>query len=382
MNPNDIVTLNDYSQIPHITKQQIIENQRESPPFGDLLATEVQKLSRIYVHPGPEYFGKTKKDLETLVDSNARAFYTCGVRKEDIVDVTINYNWVLAGTGFDEGFRKIGCAVIPGGVGMTKTHIQAMKETKTTVVIAFPTFFEQIAETAAELGVNLRRDLSLRLGMIVGELRSDESKTHLMESFGIDVREAYGGAEVGGCLIAAECEVGEGWHIFGEYAWEVIDPRTEATLDLTQRGELVITGLVGEAMPLLRYRTGDLVDGFNTKPCPCGRTTPRMKRVLGRVTDIPRVKGMFVVPKQVEEALDKFSELAGFQLIIDRPEIRDILTLKVEYKGNLDSIDAKNLASMLAKEMKETVRLKTEVELVKEGTFPDGVDVVKDLRKI
>ena len=243
-----------------------------------------------------------------------------------MVDVTPNYAWVPAGTFMDDGYRLLGAAVLPGSVGMSDFHVEAMKLAKVTVIHAFTTFLAQLGEVVIRKAMT-QQDLDVRLGLIGGEIRSEAARRALGEPFGdIHIREQYGTAEVG--IIASECEFGGGMHLSDDHVVEVIDPVTGEQVEEGASGELVVSDVWREAMPIIRYRTGDLTEGLNLHPCPCGRTAPRMQRIIGRVSDIPRIKGMFVVPRHVQNVLDRYPQFGKFQLIVDRPAHQDELTVK------------------------------------------------------
>jgi phenylacetate-CoA ligase len=375
--PPDIRTLEDYySEIPFLDKATLIQEQLNKPPLGDFLAVDPVEIARLYVTPGPIYIPYTKEDYETETNFYAHAYYTNGARKEDIVDITLTYHWAIAGTIIDDAFRKIGCTVIPGGPGQSKMHADILRITKSTVLYAFPSFAYVIEEAAREKGLDPKRDFSLRLAVIVGEVRSEEAKKALGDTFGVDVKEVYGTTELG--LIAYECEEGGGLHISPDCIFETIDPKTGEHLPFGEPGEIVATSFTKRALPVIRYRTGDLVGSLNMEPCPCGRTTPKMPRILGRSSDIAKVKGMFVVPRQIENVTSKFPALGRLQIIVDHPKTVDTLTVMVECKGD---VDLKSMEETLVKEIKEATKLKAEIQLVKEGTIPEDASVLDDRRR-
>ncbi|MFH2013135.1 MAG: hypothetical protein ABIJ37_10630 [Pseudomonadota bacterium] len=376
---DDIRTVEDYYEmVPFLSKTKIIEDQRANPPFGSLMAVKPEDLSRIYVAPGPIVLYFIKEDYNALTDMQSRLLYMCGARERDIIDVTTNYHWVIAGTYIDEAYRKIGCAVIPGGPGMTKMHIEMMRLVKVTVLTGFTMFLLQLGETAKEMGIDPGKDLSLRLLFVTGDLRKDEAKSRLENTFGAEVREFYGTADLG--LIAAECPEGGGMHLYEESLVEIIDPKTGKHVPPGESGEFVASDVIRKAMPVIRYRTGDITEGLNYNPCPCGRTTPRLKRILGRASDIAKIKGMFVTPSEVESVIKRYPELGRFQIIVDRPKLMDELTIKVEFNKPVEN--KKEMEELLSRELKEVIRLKANVELVKEETIPKDAGVLDDRRKI
>ncbi len=377
LKPNDLQGLEDYyAKFPFLDKNSIIEEQLKRPPYGQFLAVDPVEITRLYVSPGPIYLPYTQEDYGLVTNLFASAFYTNGARQEDIVDVAMIYHWAIAGTVVDDAFRKIGSAVIPAGPGQSKMHVETLKNTKATVLYAFTSFAGHIEEVAREMGLNPKEDFSLKLAIIVGEVRSEETKQLLETNLNVDVREVYGTTELG--LIAAECDAGDGMHLHPDTIFETIDPVTGKHLPYGEAGEIVATSFATRALPIIRYRTGDLLGPLNMEPCPCGRTTPRMSRILGRSSDIAKVKGIFVVPRQVENVVAKFPELGRFQIIVDHPKTVDTLLIRIEHQEN---VDLKNLELRLANDLKETIKLNAEIRLVNQGTIPEDAGILDDRRK-
>ncbi|MFA4911063.1 MAG: hypothetical protein WC649_08485 [Desulfobacteria bacterium] len=375
---DDIKKVEDYyERVPFLSKTQIIENQKAHPPFGDLLAVKPEDLSRIYIAPGPIALPFTKEEYDMLTSMVAKGFYICGARKKDIVNLAANFHWVIAGTALDEAFRKIGCAVLPGGPGMSKMHVEMMRLTRTTVLMGFTMFVLKLGETAKEMGIDPSKELSLRLLIVLGDVRTEDTKGRLEKTFGAEVREAYGTADLG--LIAAECPEGGGMHLYEEILVEVIDPKTGKQVPFGESGEVVASDILRRAMPIIRYRTGDITEGLNLELCPCGRSTPRLKRILGRTSDIAKVKGVFINPSDVESVMKRHPELGKFQIIIDRPRLEDELTIKVEFNK---PVDKGKIEGFLVNELKEVIRLKSNVVLVEDGTIPQDAGVLDDRRKV
>jgi phenylacetate-CoA ligase len=378
-NPHQFASLADYFEhTPFLKKEDIIEEQAKAPPHGGFLAVHPDEIVRLYVSPGPIVWSFTAEGYRRYCEAFAKGVYLCGARRSDVVDVTLNYAWVPAGTFMDDGYRRLGAAVLPGGVGMSDFHVEVMKLAKVTIIHAFTTFLAQLGEVVKQKGYDPQRDLTVRLGIIGGEIRSEAARRALGEPFGgIQIREQYGTAEVG--MIANECEFGGGMHLSDDHIVEVIDPLTGNHVNEGTSGELVVSDIWQQAMPIIRYRTGDLTEGLNLEPCPCGRTAPRMKRIIGRVSDIPRIKGMFVVPRNVQNVLDRYPQLGRFQLVVDRPARQDELTIKIVHKQPVDQ-DA--LGQRLVAELRDAIRLTATVEFVDSQALPDGMPLIEDRRKV
>jgi phenylacetate-CoA ligase len=235
-----------------------------------------------------------------------------------------------------------------------------------------------LGEVVKQKGYDPHRDLAVRLGIIGGEIRSEAARRALGEPFGgIEIREQYGTAEVG--IIANECEYGGGMHLSDDHVVEVIDPATGKHVEADASGELVVSDVWRQAMPIIRYRTGDLTEGLNLDPCPCGHTTPRMQRIVGRVSDIPRIKGMFVVPRHVQTVLDRYPELGRFQLIVDRPARQDELTIRIALKQPVDQ-DA--LGQRLVAEIRDAIRLTAALEFVDSQDLSEAAPLIEDRRAV
>lgn len=377
LKPPDIKTIEDYYRIPFSTKSDLIENQKKDPPFGDILGVNPNELTHIYIAPGPIVIPCTNEDFDSFSTVFAKGLYVCGVRKQDIANVTTTFHWVAAGDFISGGLRKIGSAVIPGGSGMSNMHIEMMKWTKASVICGFTTFVEHLGNVAQEMGIDPKRDLSVRLVIIFGDIRKDETRERIGDTFGAEVKEFYASADLG--MIAAECPEGGGMHLNEDYVVEIIDPETGGHVPWGETGEIAASEVSRKAMPIIRYRTGDITEGINLEPCPCGRTSPRLKRILGRKSEIAKVKGMFVNPRDVERVLRKYPTLCRFQIIVDRPRQMDELTVKVECSdiGNQDA-----LKNILVSELKQTTRLTPNILLVNPGDIPESASVLDDKRRV
>ncbi len=321
------ITARNWTRIPLLNKEALVESARRSPPYGDRLGVAKQEISHIFMAPGPIFMPYTASDLDHTAASFAKALIGCGLEAGDLVDQTTMYNWVIAATVLDMALRKIGCGVVPGGVGQSDRHIEVIAQLGIQAIVAFPTFLEHLLEQAAAAG----RHLPLRKAVVMGEMHDPRTKLHIQQTYGVVVREFYGVADVG--AVAWECEAGNGMHLRDDLLVEFVSPNQAQTVipELGKPAELVVTDLYRQAMPIIRLRTGDMIDGLMTEPCACGRHSPRIRRIVGRSSEITKVKGMFVVPRLVVDVMQKDNLERRFRLLVDRLEGgQDSLTLEVE----------------------------------------------------
>ena len=383
LRPEHIRTADDFRLlVPSWTKEDIIRAQAEDPPYGGLLSVPSTSVRRIYVAPGPVVSAFTEEDYAAFARQAAAALMRMGCRPGDVVDVTFQFNWVTAGTLYDEALRMAGCAVVPGGAGNSAVHIQNMKLLGVTVLVGFPTFLEHLIDVAREEGVDPARDFRVRLVIFAGELRRSDMKKYLGAAFGgADVREHYATADVG--VVAYECEYGNGMHLMEDQYVEVLDPETAEPVGPGQPGEVYVTSLKRRAMPIIRYRTWDLTSGLDPTACPCGASTPRMGYIIGRVGTIPRVKGLFVNPGEVREVLASFPQVGRFQLVVDRQEGQDLLVVRVEVRRAVADPDSQvSLRTRLTEALRNRLRLTPVVELVGEGAIGEDSPTVVDSRRV
>jgi phenylacetate-CoA ligase len=375
LNPKKIQSWDDFSNlVPLIDKETIIADQRNNPPFGSMLTTDPGRIKYIFCYAGPELIGYTENDWNKSI-THGLPLALADIREDDVVNITMSFQWVQAGLSQFVAYNKRGATIIPGGIGDTATHIRMMQLTRTTVIAGFPTFIRHIAEKAKEMGLDPRTDLSIRLGMLSGEMYSRDQRFQLEEAFGMDTRQSYGTAEVGG--VAYECALKNGMHIDPQVIVEVLDPANGQPVAQGHAGEIVITSLAKRCQPIIRFATKDITSGINFEPCGCGLNLPRLSNIIGRSGDILRVKGLWIVPRQIQEVLAGFSELGRFQAIVDRPGIQDVLTIKIQ---KTKPCDEANVVELLKRELKEKIRLSCEVELVQPEQIPEDAKIAIDKR--
>jgi len=372
--PSVVHSIHDLERLPVLRKDDLVDLYKTKPPFGGLSTMPLKDIERVYVSPGPIYdpYHKSKDFWRR----HAQLMKDLGFRKGDIVINAWSYHLVPAGLMIDEALRKIGVTVVPMGTGNTELQVQVMKQLKVSGFFGAASFFMNIVSKAEEMGYDIRRDLNLRLACIGGEMGGGPIRKTVEEKYGIITTDVYGTADVG--LMAYECKQKTGLHIAEEVIVEIIDPENGKPVAPDGIGELVITP-IDESYPLLRFGTGDLV-GWINKPCLCGSTSLSITRILGRIGDAVRTRGMFIHPRQLEPALAKFTEISKYQAVVTREGYRDKLTLKVELKTKKEAGSAK-LTEQITITVTEAVRIKLdEVKYVAKGTIPEGHKLIVDER--
>lgn len=372
IDPSQIRTIKDLEKIPITSKEELRELQRTNPPFGGFLAVPVSEVSRVYVSPGPIYDASQSDEVRALVTKMYRA---AGFGKDDIVINTFSYHMVPGALYSDEGLIGVGATVIATGVGNTDLQVQIMRDLGITGYLGTPSFLMTLLKRAEEKGYNFRRDFKLWHAVVGGEMLPRSMRRTFEEGYGIDVFEFYGTGDL--CTIAYQCSQKSGMHIPEEIIVEVVDLNTGKQLGPGEVGEIVVTPC-SKVYALVRLGTGDL-SSFMEEPCPCGRTSPRLSGILGRVGDMVKVRGMFIHGKQIQEGMAKFPEVSRFQTVVRRVGHRDEMTIRVELAN--EAVDREKLSDALAKSINEITKLKLDgIEFVAKGTIPEVHKIVVDER--
>lgn len=299
--PEHIKTLKDVQLLPFTTKDDL----REYYPYG-MFAVPMDDIVRIHASSGmtgnPTVVGYTRRDLDTWTDCVARIICAAGVVPSDIAQISFGYGMFTGGFGLHYGLERVGCAVVPISSGNTKRQLKMMRDFGSTVLIATPSYALYMGEVAEESGTDFSK-MKLRLGLFGGEGHTKEMQQQIEKTLHIVDTENYGLSEIMGPGYSGECWVQNGMHIAEDhFVSEIIDPDTGEVLPMGETGELVITTLSKEALPVLRYRTKDITS-FDPEPCKCGRTSMRMSKLRGRTDDMLVIRGVNVFPSQIEEVL-------------------------------------------------------------------------------
>jgi phenylacetate-CoA ligase len=371
--PEHIRTLRDLRHLPYTTKQDL----RDNYPFG-MFAVPMDQVVRIHASSGttgkPTPVAYTQRDLETWAELMARTLAAAGASRGDIVHNAYGYGLFTGGLGFHYGAERLGAAVIPVSGGQTRRQIMLLQDFGPTVIVCTPSFALYLAEVGREMDVDFRQ-LKLRVGIFGAEPWTEGMRSEIEKQLGLDAVDIYGLSEIMGPGVCVECiEAKAGLHMFEDHFLpEIIDPASLEPAANGEMGELVITTLTKEAVPLLRYRTRD-VTSLNYAPCRCGRTLLRMNRLRGRSDDMLIIRGVNVFPSQIESVLMETPGVAPhYQLIVDREGSLDTLEVQVEVDEATFSDEVKKLqalAQSIQRQIKDYFTVSVKVKLVEPRSIP------------
>ena len=354
--PQDIKSLKDLSKLPFVTK----EDMRNTYPFG-LFAVPKNQLVRIHASSGttgkPTVVGYTKNDLDMWTECVSRIACMGGATSEDVAQICFGYGMFTGALGLHYGLENIGATIVPSSTGNSEKQIMYMKDFGTTLLVATPSYALRLAEVAKEIGVDPIKDLNVKIGLVGSELLTDAMRDEMHKYWGKDmlVTSNYGMSELVGPGVSGECEYLCGMHINEDFFIpEIINPETGEVLPEGEKGELVITCIKKEGIPLIRYRTKDVTRLFYDK-CKCGRTFCRMENLSGRSDDMLKIRGVNVFPSQIEEVILSFNELGPhYEIIVEREGYSDKLSIRVELASATDSFKELDI---LSKNVKNKLRI-------------------------
>ncbi len=364
--PEDIVTLEDIQKLPFVYKQDM----RDNYPYG-LFAAPMSEIVRVHASSGttgrPTVVGYTKRDIGIWSEVAARSLVAAGLSRQSCIQIAYGYGLFTGGLGIHYGAELLGASVIPISSGNTARQIMLMKDFGTTALACTPSYALYIAETMREMGID-PRETSLRTGIFGAEPWTERMRKEIEAQLGIKAMDIYGLSEIIGPGVAIECSVQDGLHISEDHFYpEIINPVTGEVLPDGEKGELVLTTLTKEGMPMIRYRTRDLSVLYREK-CACGRTLVRMSKVLGRSDDMLIIRGVNVFPSQVENILLGISNTTPhYQLIVERKDNMDHLTVLVELTEEMFTDEVRGLEALEAKikgELSSVLSVSAAVRLV------------------
>lgn len=385
--PDSVNSLEDLQKLPFTTKNDL----RNNYPFG-FAAVPLEKIVRLHSSSGttgnPTVVLHTQKDLDEWANQVARCMYMVGLRNTDVFQNTSGYGMFTGGLGFQYGAEKLGALTVPAAAGNSKRQIKFIMDFGTTALHAIPSYATRLAEVFFEMGLDPKKDTKLTTLCIGAEPHSEEQRKRIERLLGVKAYNCFGMSEMNGPGVAFECTEQNGLHIWEDYVIvEILDPETLKPVKEGETGELVLTTINKEGMPLIRYRTRDLTQ-FITGDCPCGRTHRRISRFKGRSDDMMIVKGVNIFPIQIETILMNFKELGMSYLItIDTIGNNDEILVEVEL-GDVqidDYTKLNDLTKEITRQLKDEILLTPKVKLVEKGSLPqsEGKAVrVKDLRKL
>ena len=355
----------DFKKLPFSNKQDL----REAYPLG-LMAVPEEEIVRIHSSSGttgtPVIIPYTKKDVDDWAEMFRRCYEFAGITKKDRIHITPGYGLWTAGIGFQLGAEKLGAMAVPMGPGNTNKQLQFMIDMKTTVLTATSSYALLLAEEIEKRGI--KDQICLKKGVIGSERWGEKIRQRISTELGIELYDIYGLTEIYGPGIGINCKYDTGMHIWDDYVYlEIIDPETGENVPDGEFGEIVLTTLVKEGAPLIRYRTHDL-SRIIPGECPCGSRFPRIDVIAGRSDDMIKIKGVNVFPKQIEEILALFPELSSeYQIRISHLEGKDTMRIYVETNGTVDFLD---LAKRIATEVKSRIGFTPLVKVVEIGVLP------------
>jgi len=365
--PESVRSRADLAKLPVLRKCELIERQKRAPPFGGLAAVMPGELARVFMSPGPIYDPEGKaQDYWRM----ARALFAAGFRAGDLIHNCFAYHLTPAGSMLETGAQALGCAVIPGGTGQTELQLKAIEHLRPQGYVGTPSFLRIILEKGRELGADLS---SMKKALVSGEAFPPALQKEIA-GYGIGALQCYGSADLG--LIAYESPAREGMILDEGILVEIVRPGTGDPVREGEVGEVVVTTLTPD-YPLIRFATGDLsaiLPGWS----PCGRTNARIKGWMGRADQTTKVKGMFVHPTQVAEAVRPHRDVLRARLVVGQEHQTDVMTLHAEVATGTDPA----LALRLAESLQAVTKLKGKVVLEPPGSLPNDGKVIEDTRKL
>ncbi len=386
--PEDIKSLSDLGKLPFVTKQDM----RDNYPFG-LFAVDRDELVRIHASSGttgkPTVVGYTKGDLDVWTQCVSRIACMGGASSKDVAQICFGYGMFTGALGLHYGLENIGAAIVPSSTGNSQKQIMYMQDFETSLLVATPSYALRLAEVAREMGLDPKKDLKIKTALVGSELLTDAMREEMHKYWGEDIliTSNYGMSELMGPGVSGECTEHCGMHINEDYFIpEIIDPKTGEVLPAGEQGELVITCIKKDALPLIRYRTKDITRLFY-EPCKCGRTFCRMENLSGRSDDMLKIRGVNVFPSQIEEVILSVEELGPhYEIVLEREGYLDKLTIRTELAQSTDSFyELERITAEVKNKLKVILGLDAKIKLESPNTlqrFEGKAKRIKDLRRM
>lgn len=366
IDPADVRTMADLAEVPVLPKARLVEMQKAAPPFGGLLAVPPSEVRWVFRSPGPIYDPQGRDEGWGWEEG----LFAAGFRPGDVCINTFGYQMTPAGMMFDDSLGRLGCAVVPTGVGDREAQVEILRNLGITGFAGMASFLLQVGEKAVDLGLDPKTHFALKVAFTTAEPLPDSLRSAVEEMFGLVLRQGYGTADCG-CL-AYECYEKGGMHLVDRAIVEVVDPTTGKPMPDGETGEVVVT-LFNRTYPLIRFGTGDL-SALDRGPCPCGRRAPKLRGWLGRADQLVKVKGQFVHPGQLQGALNEFAEVRRFRAVVTREANRDVLTVRI------DAAPDEGLRARIEERLREVLRIGVTVAWATQGQLPEDGKVLEDAR--
>jgi phenylacetate-CoA ligase len=368
---SDIKGMDDIEKLPILRMSDLVERQKRDAPFGGFETADLGEVRRIYINPGLIW---QPGEWDYQDTTWAEALCGVGFKEGDRIINTFNYHmWPLAFM-LDDSLKRIGAAVIPTGVGNTLMQVKIMQALRVNGFIGTPSFIMTLVQRAEAMGLDLRKDLCLETALVGAEMLPESLRSRIEDKLEMTVRQVYGTVFLG--CIGYECRHMKGLHIPDNILVEVVDPHTGKGAEPGATGEVVATNF-NAYYPMIRMGTGDL-SMFSTELCPCGRTGPMLKRILGRVDQATKVKGTFVHPWQADEVISRYPEVFKYQVVVTREDHTDVMTFVLELREETPQPDI--IRARIERDIKEMLTIKGTVQIVPRGTIPDLHKKIEDRR--
>lgn len=372
IDPSQIRGLEDIEKLPIIRMKDLVNWQKASPPYGQFHTVDQNQIPRIYVNPGLIW---QPGSLESEDTSWAEALCSAGFRHGDILINTFSYHQGPLAFMLDKNAIRIGATVVPTGGGNTLMQVKTMRVLKVTGFLGTPSFLMTLAQRAESMGLDPGRDFYLRAALVGAEMLPETLRNRIQEKFNITVNQTYGTVFIG--TIGYECPYRTGLHTPLNMIVEIVDPKTGRQVTPGVAGEVVATSF-NKTYPMIRMATGDL-SVFSMEGCPCGRTGPTIKKILGRIDQATKVHGTFIHPWQTDEVVSRFPEIYKYQVVITREDHQDLMTFNVELRGDIPSQEI--LKARLERDIKDFLTIKGVVRIIPIGTLPELHQKIDDQRK-
>jgi len=368
-----VQSLEDLEKLPLLRMTDLVEWQRKMWPLGGFETVNADSFQRIYINAGVIF--QPGADWEKQDTSWAEALCAAGFRRGDRILNTFSYHMWPFAFMLDESAKRIGATVIPTGVGNTMMQVRIMQMLEVNGFMGTPSFLMTLVQRAEAMGVNLDKDIYLETALVSAEMLPESLRSSLEKRLGMSIRQAYGTVFLG--CIGYECPEMSGFHVPHNLVVEIVDPQTGRQVPHGTAGEIVATNF-NPAYPMIRMATGDL-SSITMEPCPCGRTGPRLAKIIGRIDQAAKVKGTFVHPWQADDVMSRYPEVYKYQAVITREDHNDVLTFMVELKEQASRPEG--LANRMERDIKDILAVKGRVEIVPRGTIPDHHRKIEDRRE-